>query len=645
MILFFFLAFMVRCLGLVPAVIDDDEAWFAASGAVLKKPGDFFHHALDNKPPGTAWYYWVVQHLSGTGTDPRLARLVFILLLAGTAWVLGRCVARLRDAEAGKVTALSFFIMSALPSPKMMATTTEGLMLPLISVSIWVWLDALLRTSRGTSRVCQARIALAGLMIGAALILKQTAAFFLTPAVYAIWILYRRRAMGWVGVLVFCLALTIPLGLTLFALGPTDLWYWSYVYPKTVLTQVRGNLFWEWRNLFGDLLILAVVLWPLSLTLRFWLNRYQDAGERTPAESLIAVWAFAGFAAVLAGKGLFLHYYLLMLPPLTVLMGLSWHQITSRVRMAAWIWLGASYFLVCAITAVPGAGALWGTDSNYYEKLGTEIQTQTRKDERIFVWGGNALPLVYANRLPGTRFITSRFASAPYATDETLEIFHHEFVNEQPALFVDLHERGDNEFNYPVSIYPWLRDELRLHYLSYRNPALPWAVFYQRVGDTGSTLGARAILAAQNSGVLALDFDSINAALAHDLEHPVPEILTTGIRNWRVLWDLDPVLRSWFSLESLLNADPAAAASETVRALYGELQQRITQDRHLIAGSLGRGETETSDRNLVENLMKRTEQEFLKRGFPKPLALESRGWWISLAVVKLQPVALPRSGS
>ena len=266
MIPIFVLAFLARCLGLIPAVIDDDEAWFAATGAVMQRPGDFFTHAVDNKPPGTAWYYWVVQHLGGGVSpdnymDPRLARFFFILLLVATAWILGRCASRLRGRDAGWVAALGFFLISPLPSPKLMATTTEGLMLPLISLSVWMWLQALLESSR----IRLSRAATAGLALGAALVLKQTAIFFLAPAFYALWLLWRSERLRWPALAAFFVALAIPVGAMLLAVDPGELWYWSYVYPKTVLTHVRGSLFWEWKNLFADLLLLGAVAWPLSV--------------------------------------------------------------------------------------------------------------------------------------------------------------------------------------------------------------------------------------------------------------------------------------------------------------------------------------------------------------------------------------------
>ena len=88
---FIALALGVRFLSLIPSIIDDDEAWFSASAAALKHPFEFYQRALDNKPPGTVWFYEWVQGFEQGMQDPHLVRFVFILLMISTSFLkIGR---------------------------------------------------------------------------------------------------------------------------------------------------------------------------------------------------------------------------------------------------------------------------------------------------------------------------------------------------------------------------------------------------------------------------------------------------------------------------------------------------------------------------------------------------------------------------
>ena len=560
-------ALAARLAALIPAVIDDDEAWFAASARALHRPWDFFRLAPDNKPPGTVWFYEAVAAVFGPAGLPRTARLVGLVLLIATCALLFRLA---RRSGSGARAALLFALASGALAPQLFALTNEQLMVAPIALAVFAALEL-----RGLGRWL-----LAGAAIGLACWVKQTGIVFLLPVLLACDSLLAAALA-----VAACLAVVAA---QVLAVGPHAFWEWTFVYPREVLVRAREVAFGSWSDALSSVAIAAAFLFPL------WRAAVRGAREGSPRRRVLLGWVAAAALAIAAGKGLFLHYYLLALPPVCLL--------AASVPPARWAdrWLWTLYAAMLAIASVPLSALFWGNDLGYFGRVARRIEQLTSKDDRVFVWSGSPVPAALADRAHATPFVNARFLIYPYGSAANEALFRDALEAAPPALFVDLHARGDNRIGASPEALPWLGPWLAAHYTVLADPSLPWARFYLR-RDRSAPRGLCA------SSPLAEAHDEYPRSLAALRE----TIAGAEAHRYRLteLLALDEIERSRFALESL----------ET-------------------ACRLPEGAALPDDAALAD----RTRALFAAHGFAAPLALASRAWWIELAIVELQPVVPPR---
>lgn len=633
--LFALVALFFRAWTLWPLAIDVDEAWFAASGASLESPFDFFSVVPDNKPPGTVWLYWLVDRLVGARGDPRPARAACIMLVMIASWLVGRITMGIAGAYRGQKTrlglsvlgwfaALACFLASGLPGPEMLATTSEAIMLPGLCLAPWALFDP----GRGNGRL---RWLLAGLALGGCLLVKQNAIFFVPFGIALLAQAFREKKADAVAACAFVAGLVILPGLLLRELGAESFWYWCFVYPSSVLVPARGALFDQTRAALLNVALVGLAWFPLWFKLR----RVSERVDAT-ARWVLALWVVASAGAVAFGFGLFLHYFLYLVPPLAVLFALSWDRWADRlVSSRALGWLASAFAVVCLIASSPRLAVLWGTDLAYYSRLGEAIRALTLPEHRVLVWGGNALPLAVSGRRPMPGFVTSRFAAPPYGTPALEARFRERFEQQPPELVVDLHERGDDRFNCPVAEKSWLERRLRREYVEYHDPWLPWVRFHlradlergaRRPAASAGTLMRGARGAEQDSFEKA--YDELLKRVGAMLQRPSWEIFESSVRALPVL------LQAWDGLRVLADSDPALASDPVFLAVRESIGESLTR--------FGTGRLSSEDREQAHASLTWIRRQLEWRNRPLPESMSSWSWWPTLALVKLQPVSLPR---
>lgn len=350
-----FLAFLAcsaaRFLAAIPFVIDDDEAWWSVSARWLKLPWDFYRSVPDDKTPGSVWFGWIVHQVFGNlGADPRIIRAVFIVLTIACAFLLGKIAQVTLKTKSEKplwLTAILFLIISTLPSPKLLAFTGDGLMALL---AICGYALALLGGS-------VPYYLLAGACLGGGLLVKQTAVFAALP------ILFSRTPKKWSvseisWILLGSLAVLVP---SIWALGPQEMLYWVWTYPKEVLTVVRGEAFSWQSEFFSNALVFVLALLPLSIA------AFRFRAKESALFDFRVQWLISGILVILAGKGLFLHYFLMIAPPLALLLA----DVYSRKSVRTWesIWLGVGYATCCILAICLKATQLFHRFSLFTTRL------------------------------------------------------------------------------------------------------------------------------------------------------------------------------------------------------------------------------------------------------------------------------------
>ena len=319
-------------------------------------------------------------------------------------------------------------------------------------------------------RKSPARVFLAGVSFGGAILVKQTAVFFLLPILVARFPrrLSARDSMSFV---LGAALLFIP---SVLALGVSDFLYWTWTYPRVVLIQVREQLSFSYVDLLSNLLIFLGATLPLLYGMR---------KLRLSILDYRVLWLIAGTWGILLGKGAFLHYFLLIMPPFALLAA----EAIEELHIATVVWLALPYALGLLILPLSLTGIFWGTDLIYFEELNHLIDHVLKPAETMLVWGGSAIPLA-ATRTPYPGpFVLPRFAVPPYGTEENRLRFERSITADPPDLVLDLHERGDNRFGLPIDSEPALADLVKTYHL-YVSPILPWAKFYFRTSRSPGPL-------------------------------------------------------------------------------------------------------------------------------------------------------------
>jgi hypothetical protein len=449
-----------RLLSLIPFVVDDDEAWWSVAARSLSSPFEYYFRAVDHKPPGIVWF------VKFFGSDPRISRLFFTLLISLVAVALGRLALWFQEKKPGTDWKAACFFLFALAvgSPKLLTVTADGVLV------LFVVAGYVVALTTDFWWTCLA----AGALLSFALLVKQTAIFFAIP------ILFARRPKSWSfkEILGFALGATLIYLPTVLLMNWREFFYWNWTYPREVLTRARGSSFNVLYDMVTNSLQYVVVLLPLCY---FALRAKVIDWKR----DFRVLWLIAAMMGTFLGSGIFLHYYLLLAPPLALLAADGWQE--TRFALP---WLLAGYAFACTIIALPFSGLFWGNDAAYAQVVGQKIDLigDETHDHSVMIWGGSSLPLSYSHGNYFGRFLLPRFAEAPYDTERTQEIFHQEFEEHLPTLVVDLHERGDNRFDNSFSTDYLIATRVHADYQLLIDPTIPWAKFYIKNSATLSSL-------------------------------------------------------------------------------------------------------------------------------------------------------------
>jgi 4-amino-4-deoxy-L-arabinose transferase-like glycosyltransferase len=592
-----------RFLGLFPFVIDDDEAWWSVSARWLHKPWDFYHSVPDDKTPGSVWFDWVVGHLvPHLGPDPRLVRAAYFLLTVGAAWILGKIAElMLRSSDERSLssrhllwlTASLFLIATVLPSPKLLAYTSDGLMVLFVIAAY------------GLALFYSAPWAMlaAGALLGSALLVKQTAVFAVIPLLFARWPKkWSLRQLSWI----FSGTLLV-LGPCLYLLGTSELYFWVWTYPMKILTSVRGEAFSAQSEFLSALGLIFITLLPFLLAA--W--RFGRSSSVRRLLDFRVLWFFSSILVVVIGKGLFLHYFLMAIPPLVLL---SVHVFaTEKIKLWEKAWLGLGYALSCMLVTVPALSVTWGTDTSYYSKLEEAIRPAIGPNDSVLVWSGSPVLLAYLRSRPVTRFIIPRFAVAPYGTPETNRIFYAELSQDVPDVIIDLHERGDNRFANPIESEPELASLIQAYHL-YVPQGIPWAKLYFRVPPPSS------------SGLVEI------------------QSLQMKIQAYRPFPSQSP---AWKEFESAVRTPPQLSVLGELKSIDKDLRERHALE--LLSRQAGDPDVRLQARVLLGELnaepefggpmLSKSVSELLNKAQARKtlLPLISKEWWFTVSLAQLQP--------
>jgi 4-amino-4-deoxy-L-arabinose transferase-like glycosyltransferase len=385
---------LLRTVGLVFGVVDNDETDFLLVGKVLSTGGLPYVDAFDHKPPllyllflPSAWLTWRLWPM----------QLVAVVFVTATCLALERAATRWTGVRAAGVAAA---LGCALATACNVVSVNAELLLNLpASVALWCFVIA-----EEKPRLLFA----CGLAIGLASLIKHQAGILLAAVALAELLPPRRGAWG---VLLLMLGFAL---LWLVAIG---------------LYAAHGQLaaFYEWnltRNLhylshsFGSPLVrffLGTVAYGFGaapLLWRFACRRSRGilGAPRTRAGLVLALWLT--WIPVSLGGRFYNHYYLQFVPPLCLLAAAPAAALWRMRRRLPRLQRRSALALVLlpVVTALSvhvgrGLAGQYPSQDPRTRAIADWLRAHTRPDERVVVYGHFTPVYQEAERLPGTRYI------------------------------------------------------------------------------------------------------------------------------------------------------------------------------------------------------------------------------------------------
>jgi hypothetical protein len=459
---------VLRAPSFVYPIMDIDEGSYAAIACRMMAGGLPYRDGVENKFPAIFYLYTAVFGLFGR-YDMRAVHAFAAAAALGTALAAGAIAANLArrrgagESAAGRarwLAAILYAVFSTTYEPKLLAANTELFSVLPASLAVLVYLRA-----RGRPAAFLATGALAG----CALLFKQVAGLLLVAlaADRLIRGVLRRDlrrsvtdvvllGLGAFGIAAIVAVIFWHQGI----LRDAVFWSWTYIFHHYMPAASASGGFMA--RLFKCFLPFALAMSPLLFL-----------GRRVPWRGgalVVWLWLAAMTGAALVGGRMYGHYFLLTVPPLSVLAGVGgadWLTAAStgeRRRLAALVATMACGFLVAA-WLFRGATDSWMGLHPDYRMASAYVRGRTQPEDRVFVWGWFPALYVDADRCPASRFVYTHLLSGARAqggattrghlVPEAWPMLLEDLERTRPAYILDT-SPGRYDYPYPPEQYPAL---------------------------------------------------------------------------------------------------------------------------------------------------------------------------------------------
>jgi hypothetical protein len=346
------------------------------------------------------------------GHSPVAIHLSLLIVNLATAFLLYLLARNLWSHSAGIVSTVSFSVLTLSPSLQgVWANSEHFVLLPAIGGIL------LLRMAKDRP----VQLFLSGLLLGSALLIKQHAIFFCLFGVISL-VGSKRLKKTFLHLSIFFAGVLTPVFLSAILYGITgnfsDLWFSTIQYASEYVSLVApGQGFENFKYVFAKILepnfsILWLSLFGLASV--FWRK------EGKPEYLYLFGFFLCSFLAVTPGFYFRPHYFLLWIPALSLLVGLSFESIIRIFSspkfktiipagilvlvFALPIWIQKEFFFVFSLKEA----TRWTYGMNpFWESLETAkyIRDHSHKGDQVAILGSEPQILFYAQRKSATRYI------------------------------------------------------------------------------------------------------------------------------------------------------------------------------------------------------------------------------------------------
>jgi hypothetical protein len=270
-----------------------------------------------------------------------------------------------------------------------------------------------------------------------------------------------------------------------------DAIFWCIIYPTRHINRGDASLNFMSQIFieFIPFVLSSIILWILCC---LWIKRAaQDsnpAKERSLFTLFLLLWLIASIIAAMLGKRMLGHYFIQILPPLCILAALGGARYFSeggciakrwRIGIIALTIIPALVFFFITLFSKPTTNT-WNEPKQDFHAATEYINTHTKPEDRIFVWGWFPPVYVYSERTPATRFVLTTMFTGYKSGGEQNEkdrsditwalapeawpMLRSDFDRNKPELIVDTAPGDYHDFaRYPIKGYSIVRDYIEKH--------------------------------------------------------------------------------------------------------------------------------------------------------------------------------------
>src|SRR5215469_8334632 len=451
----------------------DSEAMYSVVANEIVDGGRPYIDAVERKPPLLFWTYAAIFKIAGEFNWKALHFVALLWTLGAMAglYVIGR---ELFDRNTGLIAALFYSIFQ--PWGTWVDLSADGEMLMNLPI-IWAWAIAFRRSSSRR----RPELFIAGALLAAALLLKQPAAIAAVPlGVYLLLPSYLgrhnlTRVNSVTQAAIFTVGFFAVLGLVTIVLWKQGILHEAFYW--TIAGHDVPHVFWE-KGILRTLAFLGACL-PLVIGSTIACRSKSElwAGRIPQRAALLGLLAASTIGAV-AGARFYPHYYIQLLPPLTLLAAPYYALLWSRkIKPPYWILRPRVTYAWLVLTVIAFSIIYWTglAPLRAPSEAGHYLFTHSGPEDRIFVWGQNVKIYLHAHRRPACRYITTFpltgqiFGGQVPGFDTRSRIFpgawstlERDFARHPPAYIVDVETSPTAQ--YPVKDFPILAKLLAERY-------------------------------------------------------------------------------------------------------------------------------------------------------------------------------------
>jgi hypothetical protein len=428
--------FIVR-INLFDLPLERDESAYAylgqRAGEGLAPYRDFY----EMKPPFLFYGYALLNAVFGYSLlGLRLSAWFLSLLICGGVYLIARSFF---GAKYGLLAAVTMALLSA--SPFVSMTFAESELLVMAVVLYGIWLLCLLLTQPSSSlRQERLRLIGAGALIGSAVMIKQSAVFFLGFAALALVLLANgdqiKQKLGKLitNGLWFSLGAIAPVLICLAIIWGFGVWdefsFWNIEYPQLYTSRSASTISWQktFSSNFIQIIQYQMLLWVLGgLGILALLLRGLNL------KLSIALWGLLlfSFLTIVPGQRFYLHYWIQFVPAVALVIANLFFQLEklgqkagfSAFKNLSFPIAGLSILVVMATSA-----PLWlngnstaimrtmygGNPFPEHQLISRLIDSSIQPNETVAVMGSEPQFYVYLKRKAPSRHFYLAFLSSKH---------------------------------------------------------------------------------------------------------------------------------------------------------------------------------------------------------------------------------------